>query len=284
MNTENPTISIVTAVRNGADYLPALIESVLAQDYPHYEHIVIDDGSTDDGATATVLERYEHLRWWSRENRGQYATQNEGIAAASGDVIVVISADDVFITPDAFRAVVEYWREHPDCELVYGDTLRMDETGALMPDVSLHWPPSRWLMRQLCYVAHCSLFISADFLRQHDIHINPKYRYSGDWEWLIRLFHATDHIGYINRPLSVIRLHSGQISRRAASRDHNAERREISAQHGGSYTVNFILRQFVIIRALTILAWHKLRTEGPGELFRAGRRWIARRLGRSRPA
>src|SRR5438876_704742 len=71
-----------------------LIKSVLEQDYLHIEHIIIDDGSTDDGATVEVLKRYPHLRWWSRENKGQYATLNEGLATARGSVVGIISADD----------------------------------------------------------------------------------------------------------------------------------------------------------------------------------------------
>src|SRR3990172_9086208 len=86
-------ISVITAVYNGADYLPDLIESVQAQDYTHYEHIIIDDGSTDDGATVAVLQRYaqadSRIRWWTRENKGQYTTQNEAIEAARGDTIVI---------------------------------------------------------------------------------------------------------------------------------------------------------------------------------------------------
>ena len=68
-NEQLPLVSIITAVRNGSRYLSALIESVLAQDYPRIEHIVIDDGSDDDDATIRILEQYPHLRWWTRENQ-----------------------------------------------------------------------------------------------------------------------------------------------------------------------------------------------------------------------
>ena len=81
---ELPLVSIVTPVYNGSLYLEEFIRSVLAQDYPRIEHIVIDDGSTDGGATVEILKRFPHLRWWSRENKGQYPTMNEGFAAADG--------------------------------------------------------------------------------------------------------------------------------------------------------------------------------------------------------
>ena len=161
MNTDRPLISIITAVHNGADYLRPLIDSVLQQDYPNVEHIVIDDGSNDGGATVEILEHYPHLRWWSRENRGQYATQNEGIKAARGEIVGIISADDLYETPDTFSRVVNYWQDHPGCNMVYGKTRRIDAAGQLFPyqlDVTGHYPLD-WL-RYVLYIQHCSLFVT----------------------------------------------------------------------------------------------------------------------------
>ena len=68
--TNMPLVSIITPVYNGAEYLNEMIQSVQRQDYPNIEHLIIDDGSQDDGATVAILEKYPHLRWWSRENKG----------------------------------------------------------------------------------------------------------------------------------------------------------------------------------------------------------------------
>ena len=102
MSEPEPFFSIITPVYNGAAFLPDLIASVQAQTFSDYEHIIIDDGSTDDGATIGVLEAVDDSRihWWTRANRGQYATQNEGIQAARGRWIVVIAADDILAAPD----------------------------------------------------------------------------------------------------------------------------------------------------------------------------------------
>ena len=64
-------VSIITPTCNGAEYLEELIQSVTRQVYPNIEHLVIDDGSQYGGATVAILNRYPHLRWWSRENKGQ---------------------------------------------------------------------------------------------------------------------------------------------------------------------------------------------------------------------
>src|SRR5574341_2572398 len=83
-----PLVTIMTPVYNGAAYLEELIASVRDQDYPYVEHLIIDDGSTDNGVTVEILRKYPHLRWWSRPNQGQYATMNEGLQAAQGELIV----------------------------------------------------------------------------------------------------------------------------------------------------------------------------------------------------
>jgi glycosyltransferase involved in cell wall biosynthesis len=63
----SPLVSIMTPVYNGSKYIEELILSVKSQDYTEIEHIVIDDGSADNGATVDILKRYPHVRWWSRE-------------------------------------------------------------------------------------------------------------------------------------------------------------------------------------------------------------------------
>ena len=160
----DPLISVITAVYNGAAYLPDLIESVLAQDYPHYEHIIIDDGSTDDGATVAILEQYPHLKWWSHANKGQYATQNDGIEAATGDLVVVIAADDIF-TPQTFSRVIEYYNVHPQADLIYGKTGRMDATGKRLPQIDISAPPSLWLLKHIVYAQHCSVFVRRELMQ-----------------------------------------------------------------------------------------------------------------------
>src|SRR5439155_19151445 len=88
-----PLVSIVTPAYNQAEYLPETIESVLAQDYPNIEYIVLDDGSTDD--TSKVLERYTgRLRWERHENIGQSRSLNKGWSMSRGDLLGYISSDD----------------------------------------------------------------------------------------------------------------------------------------------------------------------------------------------
>src|SRR3989449_3034661 len=99
-----PKISIVTPTFNGIATLRETIQSVLAQDYKNWEHIVIDGGSTD--GTLDVLRSYNHLQWVSEKDEGHYHAMNKGIQMSTGDIVNILNADDCF-RPGAFRAVTE---------------------------------------------------------------------------------------------------------------------------------------------------------------------------------
>lgn len=114
-----PLVSIVTPAYNQAEYLAETIESVLAQDYPHIEYIVIDDGSTDN--TQSVLERFHgRLRYERQENMGQARTLNKGWAMAGGALIGYLSSDDR-LDPKAVSQLVQALTQHPEAVVAYCD-------------------------------------------------------------------------------------------------------------------------------------------------------------------
>src|SRR5215475_4077856 len=91
-----PRVSIVTPSLNQAPFLGAAIESVLGQDYPDIEYVVVDGGSTD--ATLDILRRYQgRLRWRSEPDDGQTAAVNKGIGLTSGEVIGWLNSDDLYL-------------------------------------------------------------------------------------------------------------------------------------------------------------------------------------------
>jgi glycosyltransferase involved in cell wall biosynthesis len=262
---KQPLVSIITPVFNGAKYLDELIRSVLEQDYPHVEHIVIDDGSTDNGATVAILKRYPHLRWWSRENKGQYATQNEGLAAAQGSIVGVICADDKYVAPSTLSSVVRYWNLHPECGCVYGRTLRMDSDGnPLSVDGDYRRKPFPvWLLRYRLFLSHCSLFVSRQLVLDKSIWFDTSFRYFGDWDWIIRLSMA-GQFGYLDQPLSVYREHPGQTTQQVGMKLCKLETRRILQKNKSSPVLCWLLvSQHRILKGLWILrnyGLHDLRT------------------------
>lgn len=122
-----PRISVVTPSLNQGRTIEETILSVLAQQYPNFEHIVVDGGSADQ--TLDILGKYPHLRWVSEPDRGQTEAINKGIRMCTGEVFAYLNADDAF-RPGAFAAVAEVFRDDPTTAAVVGDCDAIDERGA----------------------------------------------------------------------------------------------------------------------------------------------------------
>jgi len=89
-----PRITIVTSSFNQAAFIGRTIDSVIAQNYPNLEHIVVDGMSSDD--TPTVLARYPHLTVIREPDRGQADAINKGFGAATGEIFGFLNSDDTF--------------------------------------------------------------------------------------------------------------------------------------------------------------------------------------------
>lgn len=122
-------VSIITPSFNQAKYLEQTIRSVLSQDHPRIEYIVMDGASTD--GSVDVIETYaDKLTYWeSQKDNGQADAINKGFARASGDIVAWLNSDDFYL-PGTVSAAVKVFDENPDVVLVYGNMLAVDENGA----------------------------------------------------------------------------------------------------------------------------------------------------------
>ncbi len=120
-----PLVSVITPSFQQGRFLARTIESVLEQDYPHIELLVLDGGSTDE--TRGLLEQYgDRIRWVSRRDRGQSDAINRGLSGARGEVLAYLNSDDTY-TPGAVRRAVAFLVGRPRCDLVYGRAWNIDE-------------------------------------------------------------------------------------------------------------------------------------------------------------
>ena len=121
-----PLVSIVTTSYDHAPYLEETLRSVLDQDYPRIEYLVVDDGSTD--GSAEIVRRWaDRFAWWRvQENEGQVAALNRAFSHASGDVMGFVNSDDTLLPEAVSRMVAELERD-PELLLVYGSATWTDE-------------------------------------------------------------------------------------------------------------------------------------------------------------
>lgn len=127
MSTE-PLITIITPSYNQAEYLEYTIRSVLNQNYPQIEYIIVDGGSTDN--SLEVIKRYQaSLAWWTSEpDAGQAEAINKGLQGSSGEYIAWLNSDDLFL-PGAIAHAVDILKQDADLGMVFGDAITIDALG-----------------------------------------------------------------------------------------------------------------------------------------------------------
>ncbi|MGA2503643.1 MAG: glycosyltransferase family 2 protein [Anaerolineales bacterium] len=126
--TDLPLVSIVTPSFNQARFLEATLLSVLEQDYPNLEYLVVDGASTD--GSLDIIHRFaDRLTWWvSEKDSGQSEAVNKGLRRARGEYLGWLNSDDIYL-PGTVSAAVASFRSNPSAALVYGDALAIDADG-----------------------------------------------------------------------------------------------------------------------------------------------------------
>jgi glycosyltransferase involved in cell wall biosynthesis len=128
--TDWPLVSIVTPYLNQASFLRRTIESVLGQDYPHVEYVVVDGGSSD-GSVDLLRSFGTRFRWTSEPDRGQSDAINKGFAQSRGAIRAYLNSDDV-LWPGAIRTAVEHFNRHPAWDLLYGNAYHVDANDRIL--------------------------------------------------------------------------------------------------------------------------------------------------------
>lgn len=265
-----PLVSIVTPAYNAARYLPDLLRSVAAQDYPRIEHLVIDDGSTDDGATVRILDGHPGVRWWSRNNLGPYATMNEGLRAATGKFVTVICADDTYVDAGAVGALARCLIDHPECDVAYGFTLHVDGDGRPLPvQPYQRYPP--WMQRyNPGFIFHCSLLVRRDILIRDDLLFDTSFWYIADAEWMLQLSRR-HRFCRVERYIAAFRNHAAQRSTTATDDElANARRRNEHVRLHRRYGTSRVIRALVE----TYDTFHQRRVKALAVWRRGGSRQV----------
>lgn len=221
--TSHPKISIVTPSLNQGRYIERTIQSVLSQDYPNLEYLVLDGGSSDH--TLDILKRYSgRVKWISEKDSGQTNAINKGLSMANGEIFAYLNADDLFL-PGTLNRVARQFLKRPDAMWLTGKCLIIDEhdrevrrliTAYKNIWLGIHHPS---LLLITDYISQPATFWRADIMAETGL-FDENLHYAMDYEYWLRLS--------IKYPLTILPEYL------AAFRVH-ADSKNMNAGHGRDY-------------------------------------------------
>ena len=199
-----PLVSIVTPSFNQGRFLRRTIDSVLAQDYPRIEYLVFDGGSRDD--SVEILRSYGNRFFWrSGPDGGQSDAINQGFGLAKGDIFAWLNSDDVLL-PGAVSSVVNRFRQHPDCDLLYGNAHFIDECDRVLGD----YPTAPYDFDRL--LESCCICQPAAFWRRSVLDrigpLDDSLHYAMDYDYWMRLDRTGGKLLQVPEVLACSRVHA----------------------------------------------------------------------------
>ena len=198
-----PQVSIVTPSLNMGRFLEETIRSVLEQDYPSLDYLVMDGGSSD--STLNLLRRYDgRLRYISAPDRGQADAVNCGFALTSGSIFAFLNADDTYL-PGALAAVVQAFQDHPEAGVIYGDAWHVNEDGRRLSRYPVEPFDARNLARR-CFICQPAAFFRREVFAACGM-LDSSLRFSFDYDLWIRIARHYPMVK-LDRFLAASRLHS----------------------------------------------------------------------------
>lgn len=199
-------ISVITPSFNQAEFLEQTILSVLGQDYPELEYIIIDGGSKD--ASVDIIKKYEsRLKFWvSEKDTGQSSAINRGFNNATGDILFWLNSDDLLM-PGILTWINGKVSESGD-GIYFGNCIHFQENEKLISWGSDVWRNSKeFLLEELDFVIQPSSFWTRKVIEQVGL-LSEIHHFTFDWEWFLRAKKLNVPFYPLTRPISMYRFHS----------------------------------------------------------------------------
>lgn len=208
-----PKISVVTPSFNQAQFLEGAIFSVLSQDYPNLEYVIIDGGSSD--GSREIIEKYSpRLHYWiSEQDRGHGHALNKGFAHTSGEIMAWLNADDMY-TPWAFRVVAEVFTAHPMVNWIVGFNAWWNDEGAMTGAERIPKNIYDFLLGNYAWIQQESVFWRRPLWERAGGRVDEDFRLMVDGELWSRFF-LLDQLYAVDCILAGYRVHANNRAGRA---------------------------------------------------------------------
>jgi glycosyltransferase involved in cell wall biosynthesis len=209
-----PLVSVIIPAYNAAPYIKETLDSVFAQIYKNFEVIVVNDGSPDTALLEEILAPYRsRIIYLKQENRGLAGARNTGLRAATGDLIALLDADDIWLS-DYLLEQVTFLQQHPEFDLVYCNCLFFGNsiyTGKTYMEVC---PSEGEATPSAIITRRCHVFVSITARRSPLLAIafDESLRSCEDFDCWLRFTAAGYRIGYHRKVLVRYRKHDASLS------------------------------------------------------------------------
>jgi len=253
---EKPVVTIITINFNGAKTLADTLRSVIGQDYPFIEYIVLDGGSTD--SSLEIIKNYEQniSYWQSGKDKGISDAFNKGIQKAFGEFIGIINSDDWYEE----RAVSSMIANANNADVLYGD-MRYWKEGK--PDYV--FKATHTLLHQEMTINHPTTFVRRLFYIEKVGLFNVGYKYAMDYELMLRLQKAGARFVYIPAVLANMRLDGASDARwldaykevKQAKIDNGIPRKVANRYFYQQVTRTFLSKTFRKIGLEGLVSWYR---------------------------
>jgi glycosyltransferase involved in cell wall biosynthesis len=251
-------ITIITPVFNGASYLEETILSVINQDYPNLEYIIIDGGSTDE--SVEIIKKYEkHLAYWvSEPDDGLYHAIQKGFEKSTGEIMAWINSDDMYHR-GAFSIVAELFLKFPQIEWIMGMPSAYDEQSRtiFVHDFKL-WCKAKFLTIQDEWIQQESVFWRRSLWQKAGSQVNTTLKLAGDFELWTRFFRHAE-LYSLQVLLGGFRIRSANQLSFEHIEDYKAEVQEVVKSERSLLPAEYIHKLDSIKQFNDKLSSHKIR-------------------------
>ena len=246
------TVSIITACYNAAGTIGDCLESIRTQRYPAIEHIVVDGASKDD--TLAIVESYPHVaRVISEHDTGIYDAMNKGIGCATGEIIGLLNADDMYIDNEVIAEVVSLF-EQDDIMAVYADLVYVDAVDT--DKVVRRWRSGQYNSQRFFYgwmPPHPTFFVRKNVYRQFGC-FNTDFRSAADYEFMLRVL-VKYGIKATYLPRLIVKMRTGGQSNASLLNRWRANREDRRAWDVNGLTPYFLTIPLKPIRKIVQFIW-----------------------------
>lgn len=249
-----PRISVVTPNYNQGEFIERTMLSVLEQNYPNLEYIIIDGASTDD--SVHIIKKYENsLAYWkSEKDKGMYHAINKGLDRATGDIMCWINSDDILMESSLFK-VAELFTIHNQLKWLQGKPTVIDEQGAFLKSPKAVGSPYHFYFglhrKNYSFIQQESTFWHRSLWEKVGATLSLNYSMASDFDLWMRFFQY-EKLYVTETKLGAFRIREGQKSSNQHQYISEADRSLRSHIKSLSCNKRFeIWRQSLVFRFLT---------------------------------